>query len=736
MRKMTTHCERIVSCVFVCASLTVSAIATPRWISGDTAAPEKPASVLVKEFTLDAKPKKAVFTVAVAGWCEVLVNGEKIGSDVLSPVTCQPDVRNSSLDFDLADRLKVGDNVLEVILGNGWQNAFTICAWGFQNAPWIGCPKIRGEMKCDEKVLFATDGSWLAYDSPIVFNSLRNGEWYDARMEGRRVNKRPAKVEKYEPWGKVSAEDAVPCREGELFEPRRVLQTPWETDIYDFGANIAGWCEIEVEGEAGAKVRLDYDESISGHNVLLGKMQKHTKGEGEPRPVQHDEYILAGRDGGEKWHPRFTYHGFRYVQVEFDGKARLKSIRARFVHSAFKRAGTVETSDRTFAALQASTERSYLSNFLGIPTDCPHREKNGWTGDAQLAMETGLWNFDAKDSYIHFLRMMLDAQRFNGAVPCILPCTPKFGFFWGSGPAWDAILFEIPWQIYRFYGDDAPAREAYPAMKRYLAYMSSKVDDDDLYEYGLGDWCRWWEDRRGTPVRLTDSAYVYQFNRRLAFWAERFGEKEYAAERTAAAEKIKAAFNTAFYKGDGMYAEGRLTELAAPLYFKGLCADGDEAKVAKRLVETVRKGEHKAYFGILGAKWVPRVLADYGYADDAFKMYIQPEVPGWAHWLQFGDGTLRETWDDGGSHNHIMFGDLSAWAYECAAGIVPLEPGFRKIAFRPHPIEGVDSFVVTHKTPYGEIRAGWGRVGGKLEFICEVPVGIEKIDDFVDEKAH
>lgn len=719
--------------VLVCAAdMTASAAAAPRWISGDTAAPEKPAPVLAKEFALDAKPAKAVFKVAVAGWCEVSVNGEKVGNDVLSPVTCQPDKRTSSLDFDVADLLRPGTNTLEVLLGNGWQNSFTLDAWGFANAPWIGSPRICGEFVCDGRTLFVTDGEWIAYDSPIVFNSLRNGEWYDAREEGRRANERPASVERYGTGGLVSPEDAVPCREFETLEPKSSVKMTYGPDIhvYDFGANIAGWCEIEVEGEAGALVKLDYDEKINSRNSLRGDIKQHLLRAGEKRSVQHDEYILAGRPGGEKWHPRFTYHGFRYVQVDIRGEARLKSIKARFIHSAFDRAGTLETSNATFAALQDATERSYLSNFTGIPTDCPHREKNGWTGDAQLAMETGLWNYDAKDSYIHFLRMMLDAQRPNGAVPCILPCTPKFGYGWGSGPAWDAVLFEIPWQLYRFYGDDAPAREAYDAMKRYLAYMSAQADDDGLYEYGLRDWCNWYKDEPGTPVRFTDSAYVYQFNRRLAFWADRFGEKDFAAKCTAAAERIKAAFNKAFYKGDGLYGEGRLTELAAPLFFKGLCADGEEEKVAKRLVEAVRAKDHEAHFGILGAKWTPRVLAEYGYADDAFKLFVQPKMPGWAHWLESGHGTLHEAWDDVSSLNHIMFGDLSAWAYEYVAGIVPIEPGFSKIAFRPHVLEGVDSFVVTHKTPFGEIRAGWRRVGVKIEYICETPEGIEAIKSY------
>jgi len=148
--------------------------------------------------------------------------------------------------------------------------------------------------------------------------------------------------------------------------------------------------------------------------------------------------------------------------------------------------------------------------------------------DAQLAMETGLWNFDAKAGYVHFLRMMLDAQKPDGRVPCILPCTEKFGYGWGSGPAWDAALFEIPWQVYRFYGDDALAREAYGAMKRYLAFIDGKAREDGLVEYGLGDWCAP-EGAAKAPTRLTDSAYVYEFNRRTAFWAERFGEPAVAA---------------------------------------------------------------------------------------------------------------------------------------------------------------------------------------------------------------
>ncbi len=403
-----------------------------RWISGQTLKPEAPAPVLERTFALKTVPRNAFLELAVAGWHEVRVNGERCGGDVLSPVTCQPDKRISSVRHDVAPLLRVGENTVEVLLGNGWFNCFTQGAWGFATASWIKAPMIRGELVADGETLFVTDGVWRVFDSPITFNALRGGESYDARLEGRRSNERPAMVEKYTPAVEVSPEDAVPCRKFDPIPFKRILAAPDGAAIYDFGSNRAGWCGLEVVGETGARVTLDYDESLAQDGNLLGHIQSLVR---DKRPTQHDEYTLAGRPGGEKWEPRFVYHGFRYVRVSIEGQAEVKRLTSHFVHSAFEDAGGIETSDAAFARLQDATRRSYLSNFVGIPTDCPHREKNGWTGDTQLAMETGLWNFDARAGYRHFLRIMLDAQRPVRAVLSILPCNDKFGFYWGSGPA-------------------------------------------------------------------------------------------------------------------------------------------------------------------------------------------------------------------------------------------------------------------------------------------------------------
>jgi len=728
---MRALCGAILAAAIAAASAANAvdhAACSPRWISGGTLAAEKPAQVLERTFTLSSPPKSAVFEVAVGGWCEVSVNGRKVCEDVLNPVTCQPDKRIPLVRFDLTGLLDVGENRISVLLGNGWFNMFTLTTWKISEGEWISAPQIRGRLIADGKSVLVTDGSWRAYDSPIVFNALRNGEWYDARMEGKRINERAAKVERYAPMGRVSPAIATPCRAFDTFKPVRSVRAPDGSDVYDFGANISGWCEVDVAGEPGARLSFDYDESLTPSNTLLGHVVGHVVRSGDPRPAQHDEYTLAGRADGETWHPRFTCHGFRYVKVTKSGDVHVRAIRARFVHSAFEKAGEIRTSDTSFAALQAAVERSYLSNFTGFPTDCPHREKNGWTGDAQLAMETGLWNYDARRSYEHFLQMAVDAQRPNGAMPCIVPCSQQFGYGWGSGPAWDAVLFEIPWQIFRFCGDDKPARMAWASMKSYLDFIDGQADADGLFAYGLGDWCSP-DMSKMADLRVTDSAYVYCFNRRAAFWADRFGESGYSAARAKRAEEIKAAFNAAFYKGNGLYAQGKWTELAAPLFFKGLCKEGEESVVALRLAEAVRANGHKANFGILGAKWVPRVLAEYGYVDDAWRLFTQPEQPGWMHWLASGDGTLREEWNDSNSHNHIMFGDLSAWAYEYVAGIVPVEPGFRKIAIRPSFPKGVESFSATHKTAYGEIRVSWERRGDAPVLDCSIPEGIDVVGE-------
>ena len=726
MKKIGQNRAVLFSIVLACAAL-VRCGAEPCWISsGHEVAATNPVPCYVSQFEIGNQWKRAEARIACCGWFELRVNGTKVGENVLEPVTCQPNKRVSEVVHDLAGCLRGGTNSVEVLVGGGWYGcSVPEDTWGFHAASWHRRfpPSVRVQIVVDGAVVLESDGSWRIYDSALRFSAFRCGERYDARFKDERENIRPVTVLKSVPPMRVSCEDAVPCRTGESFEPQFVTNLADGVVLYDFGHNIAGWCELEAEGPVGSEIHLDYDESLSSSGDLLGHVNRFLKGFFKG---QHDEYVLCG-EGLEKWHPRFSYDGFRYVRIQCLGGAKVCAVRARVVTSAYREAGGARTSDLCMTRLLAAARRSYMANFVGIPTDCPHREKNGWTGDAQLICETGLWNFDIKEGYVHFLRMMLDSQLASGKVPCILPHSESFGFERYTGPAWDALLFEVPRRVFEFYGDDAPVREAYAAMKRYIRYLEGLEGEDGLVEVGLGDWCH--SDRkRMVKTRLTDSAYYYHFHRELADWAMRFGEESLAGEMSARAVRIARSFNAKYYRGNGVYANGEWTALASVLYFKGLCHAGVERLVAGELVRRIRVNGHRCDYGILGSKWIPRVLAEYGYADDAWKLFVHPESPGYMGWLDNGYDTLGESmvasrW--AGSHNHVMFADYSAWFFRYVAGIVPAEPGFSAVAFRPCLISGVDFVEAKHQTPHGVIRSSWRRgVGGTVQYEFSVPEGI------------
>ena len=378
-------------------------------------------------------------------------------------------------------------------------------------------------------------------------------------------------------------------------------------------------------------------------------------------------------------------------------------------------------------ALQRNTVQSYLSNFTGIPTDCPHREKNGWTGDAQLAMETGLWNFKAEKACTHFLELFADTQRPSGQLPGIAP-SGGWGFNWGSGPAWDILLFEYPWQMYLFCGNTENIRRFYGNMQSYIEYCNG-MSENDLIRFGLGDWCHHTRSAIVT-TELTSTAYYYYAVTRMVEFANILGKKSDAKQYAELAKKIRTAFNKKFCHKDGTYASGEWTALAAALYFD-LAEEKNRKKIAEKLVKMVRANGHKVNFGILGANYVPRVLSDFGYADDAYKLITQPEYPGWGWWVVQGATSLWEMWNGSSSQNHIMFGDISAWMYQYPAGVTPLKeaPGFKKFQIKPEFIKDLSFVRMCHESPYGVIRSEWKR--NKNKIVCEFEIPAKASADII-----
>lgn len=683
-----------------------------------------PAPCFRKGFKGPELGKKVSVKLCGLGFYELYLNGQRVGDQVLDPVVTQYDRRVHYVEHDVTEYLVPGENVIGVILGNGWYNCHSEEVWHFDKASWRDYPKLLLQMEADDEVLLCSDTTWSASSGPIVFDGLRNGEKYDARLE---LNGWAESGYDDGQW--ISAEEVAPPG-GELVRqmmpPCKVMQTLAPVDswvcesgvqVFDLGENITGWARITVLGAAGDEVILKYGELLDSSRDVD---QQHISSYVMDDQFQRDHYILKGAEK-EVWEPRFTYHGFRYVSVQVTGDPNILRLEGRVVHTAFEQVGHFSCSSEMLNRLHDCTVRSYVGNFIGIPSDCPHREKNGWTADAHLAAETGLFNFAAGASYTDWMNSLADCQRLSGQLPGIVP-TAGWGYNWGSGPAWDSALFLIPWAVYLYTGDDSSIRQHYDAMKRYLDYCASRATDH-IVSFGLGDWCHS-DKSRMVDRALTDTGYYYTDTLLLSKMARIVRRPADHIVYIERAEEIRTAFNCAFYKGAGLYAKGEPTAMACALY-QGLVDENEKAAVVTKLVESIEAGGVRSDFGILGAKYISRVLADYGHVDLAYQLITQPEFPGWMNWLNQGATTLWENWDGSGSQNHIMFGDIDAWMYQYLGGIAPDEesPGFRHVVIQPHPVPDLEWVLVEHRSPCGKFSSGWKRDGDRVVFSVEIPHG-------------
>ncbi len=703
---------------------------TAPWIGSglphvDWKTPARSAPWFRHDFSLLAPASEAKVYLCGLGYYELYLNGEKIGDHVLDPIVTQYDIRCGYLVYDVTRLLKNGSNTFGVVLGTGWYDCHTSEAWHFDKASWRDNPKFIFELVLDGSVVLSSDESWhFTLDGPIRFDGLRNGETYDARMEINHWAEPEFDDSAWEkavvvpgPGGALTLQTAPPCKVMQTLKPVRVIKSAQGSMIYDLGQNIAGWARIRGKGEPGTEIQMRYSELLGPYADAID--QSNIKPFIFSGEVQTDRYIFKG-ESVEEWEPRFTYHGFQYVEVSMsNGAAEIFELEGRVVHSSFQKIGRFACSMSALNTLFQCTQWSFQSNFVGIPTDCPHREKNGWTGDASLAAETGLFNFDLKKSYFWWTQTIADSQRINGQLPGIVP-TSGWGFNWGSGPAWDSAFILIPWEVYRYTGDRSLIDANYANMKLYLAYLGT-LATRGIVSFGLGDWCHY-DRTRAVDVSVTSTAYYYAFAVTLAKCAELLARWDDACAFRRLAEAIKGVFNDTFYNQNGTYAKGEATALGCAIY-QGLCPDEEISKVAATLAGLMEERSCRADFGILGAKYIPRALADNGYGETAFKIISQGSYPGWIDWINHGANTLWETWGGESSRNHIMFGDVSAWMMQYLGGIRPALPGFEKIHVSPIFPNALDAVSVSHISAHGEIKSTWQREKGGIACRFEFPEG-------------
>ncbi|HEY3285328.1 MAG TPA: family 78 glycoside hydrolase catalytic domain [Armatimonadota bacterium] len=705
-----------------------------KWIARTRDIAELPAPLLRKAFTLTGKVKRARAYVCGLGYYELRLNGEKVGDHHLDPGYTRFDRRALYVTYDVTSQLKEGENCLGAMLGNGWLNVQTQAVWYFDKAPWRQAPKLLLELRVDyedgRSEVVSSDESWRAGTGPILFNSIYGGETYDARRERRGwdspgfVDDRwPNAIAVEPPGGQVTAQMCPPIRATQTLETAKLTEPKPGVWVFDLGQNFAGHARLAASGKAGTKVTLRYAERLNADGtVSQANIDEHMKKTDPPQQFQTDTYILKG-EGKEVWEARFCYHGFQYVEVTgYPGRPNKDAIKGIVVHTDVEPVGAFSCSNPLLNRIWQNTLWSYLSNFESIPTDCPHREKNGWTGDAHLATEVGLLNFDGRNAYAKWLDDLDDEMRPSGELPGIVPSS-GWGYAWGNGPAWDSAFLLIPWYLYEYYGDTAALRKHYPKMKRYVDYLTSKAKDG-IVSLGLGDWVA---PGPMPPVEVTSTGYYYVDALIVSRAAQVLGNPEDARKYSDLADAIAASWRKSFVdEGTGRVSDGGQTAQACALY-QGLLTPEQKPAVLSRLLAAIE--EHKGFTscGILGAKYELNTLTDCGRTDVAYRIATQTDEPSWGNWIKHGATTLWEAWNGSGagsgSWNHIMFGDVSAWMVKALAGINPDPdgPGFAKVIVRPHVVGDLTSAKAEYHSVRGMVTSEWRLDKGNLKLEVTLP---------------
>jgi alpha-L-rhamnosidase len=705
------------------------------WISDVSDVKLKPAPYFRKTFSAQKNIKSARAYIAAAGLYELSINGRKIGNHRMDPMYTRFDRRTLYVTYDVTDNLKSGNNAIGVLLGNGWYNHQSTAVWDFHKANWRARPTFCLDLRItyeDGSVETISSGKeWKTALSPVIFNSIYTAEHYDARLEQPGWNTTDFDDSKWKnvyfrsaPSSNIVAQAMHPIRNVEKISAKSIRKFNDTTYLFDLGRNISGVSQISISGAAGTVVKLKHGERLypNGH-IDMSNIDAHYRPTDNTDPFQTDILILNGK-GKQTFMPHFNYKGFQYVEVTSSAPVTLQkeNLLGYFMHSDVPVAGAVSSSNPVIDKIWSATNNSYLSNLFGYPTDCPQREKNGWTGDAQIAIETGLYSFDGITVYEKWMADHRDEQQPNGVLPSIIP-TDGWGYEWGNGPDWTSTIAIIPWNIYLFYGDQKLLADCYSNIKLYVDHIN-EVYPTGLTTWGLGDWV---PVKSTSPVELTSTCYYYADAVILAKAAKILGNEADYQTYTALAEKIKNALNAKYLdKATGIYGKGVQTELSVPLFW-GLVPTEMTAKVAENLAKRVEADGFHLDVGLLGQKAILNALTEHGYAEVAYKVAAQKTYPSWGWWIANGATTLYENWniqaESDISLNHIMFGEIGAWIYKGLGGIRPdaAQPGFKNVILEPHFVTGMEHFEARHHSPFGEIISSWKREGKGMSYKVVIP---------------
>lgn len=576
-----------------------------------------------------------------------------------------------------------------------------------------------------------TDDTWKTHTGPVTFNSIYTGEHYDSRLEMPGWNNVRFVDTSWQetmlratPSKNIVSQVMYPIRNVEEIPAASIRRFSDSDYIVDLGRNIAGVTKVRLSGDSGTVVRLKHGERLyqNGH-VDVSNIDVYYRPKDSSDPYQTDILILNGK-GTVEFMPKFNYKGFQYIEVTSSKPIKLgkEDIKGYFMHSDVPAAGTIYCSNPLINKIWWATNNSYLSNLFGYPTDCPQREKNGWTGDGHFAVETGLFNFDGITIYEKWMADHRDEQQPNGVLPDIIP-TGGWGYGSANGTDWTSTIAIIPWNLYLFYGDSKALSDNYNNIKAYVDHVDV-ISPTGLTTFGRGDWV---PVKSTSSLEFTSSIYFYVDANILAKTAKLFNNQQDYNHYSALAEKIRKAINDKYFnKETCIYASGTQTELSMALQW-GIVAEPYKSRVAANLAKKVAADNMHLDVGVLGTKAILNALSDNGQAATAYKLAAQDTYPSWGWWIVNGATTLYENWNIQAARdislNHMMFGEIGGWFFKGLGGIKPDEenPGFKNVLLQPNFVEELDFFNASHDGPYGKIISDWKRNGQFVQYTVVIP---------------
>jgi hypothetical protein len=688
-----------------------------------------------KEFALTKKIKNAFVAVSGLGHYELSLNGEKVSNRFLAPGWTNYDKTCLYNMYEVTDQLQKGENALGALVGNGFYNINTERYIKFAityGSPTLIC-KLKIEYEDGSEEVIVSDDTWKTEKSPITFTSIFGGEDYDANLEQEGWDTPRFEDEVWKnalvsdgPKGNLKIEMDYPLQVMEVFDDP-FIKTPENTYLYDFKQNASGIVKLKVTGKKGQTLKLHPAERLMNN----GLMNQRTSG----TPVWF-QYTLKG-DEEEVWMPKFTYYGFRYVQIEgavpegYPNQENLPVItelQSLHTRNSSPTVGNFSCSNELFNRTYELIDWSVKSNLASVTTDCPHREKLGWLEVTHLMGNSIKYMYDNYNLYDKIVDDMIEAQTEDGLVTDIVPEYVEFVQGFRDSPEWGSSSVILPWYLYKWYGDMQAMKKAYPMMKRYMTYLGSKTNNHIL-DHGLGDWYDLGPTRPGpaqlTPKSLTATAIYYYDLSLVAKMAKMLGNNTDAKYYTELAEKVRIAFNDKFFDTDKKkYSTGSQTAYAMPLYF-GMVDKEYEEEVAQNLAEELKRNNNALTSGDVGYRYLLQALQEAGYSDIIYKMNYRSDVPGYGYQLEKGATSLTESWKaEGASHNHMMLGHLMEWFYGALGGIKQAENSvaFRDIVIEPEIVGDVKSCTTSYNSPYGKIECEWKLDGNNgLGLNVEIP---------------